>query len=979
MKTNKTLKIFSSIISIVLIVLFVCMLVYFFQTKKFNSTIHTISRGNPVRNNASVQFKERGAETDSWIKRDVYVNGKTADFTGIIYEASVTNEDTSAISDWTLKYTATSDCYINSAWCGLVELYQNVGTENEKTQTIDFRNYVYKDITLDNIYDGVDLMVHLNPGDYFIYHPSVEERETPISGSINHSGITTVGFIFYFDNKPQIGNYEVKYQRSRSYSLLSLKHFALCIYFIVLFIQIYLFIGAASQKKSKLNYISNAFAVIIFSILSHISLILFDSRLIAKISYIVFFLSIDWALLFLFLYILNISETNRKTKIMTLIGYVVMILDSINIISGFFTDKLFNIVQIIGTDNDLYYIYTPRYMFNLHLISCYFTILATMVLIIYRCIGLARIYRIQYLSIIVSLIIIVVLDAVFLIDGSYLNLTVIGYTFICLLNYHAISSFIPASMAHRIISMVTGKSKDMIFFFDRIDNCIYISDYAKNFFEINYKNKDTELEVINKKLNTDITLVETEPFMVKFENSRNFKFFDIEIKSLNDTKGKYLGKVLTISDNTENIIKIEEERYKANHDSLTDAYNEDYFYVAAREVLDNNPDKDFYMIVSNIRNFKLINELIGWDSGDSVLTQISILVKKNLRENDVFGRLYADHFCLLIPKEHFETSIFINVSDIIENKNNNYKITLQIQFGIYEIIDKSIPVHVMIDHAKMALEPIKDRIFQRFSYYDDNMRQQNLLSQRFNAEFEDAVKNDEFIMYLQPQINCDDKICGAEMLVRWNHPDLGLLSPSKFLPIFEKNGLIAKLDYIVWENACKTLKKWQEKNIDLHISVNISATDFLVYNIADVFTELVEKYKIPSNRLHLEITETYIMENLTLVLNSIEILHNKGFIVEMDDFGAGYSSLNTLKNIPVDVIKMDMLFLQVDNDVAKSYRIIKTILDLAKDLDVKVISEGVENKEQMDFLKENGTTLFQGYYFSKPIAVKDFEDIYLNL
>jgi len=241
-----------------------------------------------------------------------------------------------------------------------------------------------------------------------------------------------------------------------------------------------------------------------------------------------------------------------------------------------------------------------------------------------------------------------------------------------------------------------------------------------------------------------------------------------------------------------------------------------------------------------------------------------------------------------------------------------------------------------------------------------------------------AIENEELKMYLQPQTTKDGKLLGAEALVRWEHPEQGFIMPGKFIPVFEKNGLIAEVDKYMWETACKQIKKWNENGYeDLYISVNISPRDFYFLDIYQIFTDLIKKYDISPKSLKLEITETAIVMDVKRQMELIGKLRDAGFIVEIDDFGSGYSSLNMLKDLYVDILKIDMVFLRKSNDEERSKKILQMIITLAKQLGMPAITEGVETVEQVEFLSEMGCEMFQGYYFAKPMSVLDFEKQYL--
>ncbi|MGN0435273.1 MAG: EAL domain-containing protein, partial [Wujia sp.] len=264
------------------------------------------------------------------------------------------------------------------------------------------------------------------------------------------------------------------------------------------------------------------------------------------------------------------------------------------------------------------------------------------------------------------------------------------------------------------------------------------------------------------------------------------------------------------------------------------------------------------------------------------------------------------------------------------------------------------------------------------SYYDENLMNKVIHDKFLINEFESALNENQFVMYLQPQVNTGGHVLGAEALVRWMHPEKGMISPGDFIPLFEESGLIYKLDMCIWEQAAAKLNEWKKNGReDLYISVNISTKDFYYLDLYKIFTGLVQRYDISAGNLKLEITETALMQDMDKQLELLTRLQDYGFHVEIDDFGSGYSSLNMLKNIRADVLKIDMGFLREIKDHDRTKVILGMVVDLAKRLKMTVITEGVENREQVDYLTQVGCDMFQGFYFAKPIAVEVFETKYV--
>jgi EAL domain-containing protein (putative c-di-GMP-specific phosphodiesterase class I) len=298
--------------------------------------------------------------------------------------------------------------------------------------------------------------------------------------------------------------------------------------------------------------------------------------------------------------------------------------------------------------------------------------------------------------------------------------------------------------------------------------------------------------------------------------------------------------------------------------------------------------------------------------------------------------------------------------------------------GIYRIDDRSIPVAMMGDRANIALTNIKSNRFVRVSVYDDSMYEEIVQEYELSTELPRAIENGEIMIYLQPQVAVNGGVPGAEALVRWNHPCKGMLNPAHFLPVFEKNYKIVDIDRYVWELACRQIRKWDDEGKkNIYVSVNISPRDFECIDVYETLTSLVDKYQIDPEQLRVEITESSIMKNPEKQIELIGRLRLAKFYVEMDDFGSGYSSLGMLKDIHLDAIKLDMRFLSKGVDEERGRKVLQLTVKLIKELNMMVIAEGVETKDEVDFLKQIGCDVFQGFHFSRPIPIDQFEKDYL--
>ena len=421
--------------------------------------------------------------------------------------------------------------------------------------------------------------------------------------------------------------------------------------------------------------------------------------------------------------------------------------------------------------------------------------------------------------------------------------------------------------------------------------------------------------------------------------------------------------------------------YLAHHDSLTNVLNSDAFYELARGMIKNSPGKSWVMVTTNIMNFRLVNTLFGDRKGNEVLARTASMLREiSESSRGLCGRLGSDQFAVLIPRNKYREDDLIYIARTLAETYNSGIYKFHIHFGVYEIYDPSIPVSVMCGRANSALRTIREDLTRIVAYFDDAILQKILLEQTVLGSFDEALANGQFRMYLQPLVRKDGSVIGAEALARWYRPDGSMIMPGDFIETLETAGLIHKLDRYMWELAVKQLSLWKGTDKqDLTISVNVSAKDFYSIDVARTMTELVDKYGVDSRMLRLEITETAFLGKSDKYESIVSELRQKGFLVEIDDFGKDNSTLSFLKDIKADVLKIDMSFLQEIRDNERNQIILKSVISMADSLGMDVITEGVETEEQLRVLTEMGCNHFQGYYFCRPVPVEEFEMKYSSV
>lgn len=412
----------------------------------------------------------------------------------------------------------------------------------------------------------------------------------------------------------------------------------------------------------------------------------------------------------------------------------------------------------------------------------------------------------------------------------------------------------------------------------------------------------------------------------------------------------------------------------ARNDPLTGLYSKEYFHIKASEILKQNIGKKYDLICCDIERFKLVNDLYGTKIGDKLLKSCAKICKEKISGNGIYGRIAPDVFAFLVSRHETSYAKYFNEMLCQVNKLN-LGLNIEIKFGIYPINDISEPISIMCDHAKLALNTIKGKYGLVYQYYDVSIRNKMIEEQYLITHMKQALDNHEFEVYFQPKYEISSNtIVGAEALVRWINPEKGFLSPASFIPLFEKNGFITKLDKYVWDESLRCLRNWiSSKNEVVPLSLNLSRADFYDSKIDKYLESLIHKYDIEPQLIHLEVTESAYALDPKQIIKTLECLKSFGFKVDMDDFGSGYSSLNMLSDLPIDVLKLDMGFMK-NIHLGTNKNILSFIINLAKMMNLDIVAEGAETKEQVNMLQNLGCNVVQGYFYSKPLNRKDFED-----
>lgn len=396
-----------------------------------------------------------------------------------------------------------------------------------------------------------------------------------------------------------------------------------------------------------------------------------------------------------------------------------------------------------------------------------------------------------------------------------------------------------------------------------------------------------------------------------------------------------------------------------------------YFTRRVKEMMVRYADRQIAFIQFDVERFKLINDNYGVETGDALLKFFNDSLALICSDDEPFCRLSSDLFMIVIAFD--QEKEILDFIHMLESKLSGYMgLEYKMVFGVAIAEDRGLHTRRHGDNATLARQSVKGNALNNIGFYNGTLRTKLYKQQTIEEEMTGALLNNEFAMYLQPKYSISTgRIIGAEALARWIHPQKGMISPNDFIPIFEKDGFIVKLDQYMWECACKKLREWMDKGMDpVPISINISREYLNSFDVVGKLTELVKHYSIPISLLELEITESV---DSSITAQTVKNLRNSGFTMLMDDFGSGYSSLNMLKTTPFDVLKIDKGFLSEFMESDRGRKIIAHTISMSLDIGLDIIAEGVETMEQAQFLQECGCDSAQGFFYSKPIPADEFD------
>ena len=766
--------------------------------------------------------------------------------------------------------------------------------------------------------------------------------------------------------------------------------FLICAFVVIGLSIVCIFISASHNNRIS-KYMATLHLMSVLSILCAVVPVFTVDIDVATVSTALYYASIDWYLFAFVDFLFVFTDTPFDGPLIKLFRTdfkILGIADSFLILSTVFTDFTFTLQGIVKNGVLVLWKETREYGFMVHSVFDYIITLFIFIFLMKKLATAAKFHRQKILFVMACFAVMMVMNLGFMIFGSQYRFSVISYGLLTLFINVIGFYIIPLKLNLRIKALIAEDMNDAVVCFDSDSECVFMNRMAKKIFKTEEKCKNRLYFY---------SASEEDSFRTKddLEVDGEIRHFNVLLNVLRDSKGRRVGSYMVFSDISHEIEMIEKEKYLSSHDSLTGFYNRSTFFKKMEEALEEEPESKKYMVCTNIKNFKLLNDRFGSIYGDRILKMQACVLRDVLRHvgggkiidgsragSCLVGRISGDRFGILVRKDLFDIGDFCARTMKIQQAGGIGKYKLRILVGIHEISEENVlaeSVYSMYDKANLSIKNVSDEIAKMVYFYDSALMEHLKHERKIIGMFDKGLEDREFCMFLQPQVSSVTKrAVGAEALVRW-HSSVGMVPPGEFIPFLENASLIHRLDRFIWEEAAKKLAEWKSRGINLYIAVNISVKDFYYLDLYSEFTSLVEKYGINPGNLKLEITETVLMHDVSMHSEILGRLRDYGFFIEMDDFVSGYSSLSMLKSIKMDILKIDMAFLKKSRNQERSKTIIESIIKMAKKLGMKIVTEGVEETKHVEFLTDAGCDIFQGYYYSCPVSVEEFESKFMNL
>ena len=716
-------------------------------------------------------------------------------------------------------------------------------------------------------------------------------------------------------------------------------------------------------------------APLILPMAGNLILILSGNRSLSVFGCYLYYIGLDISIAALFHFTHVYGRIEKPRTWLKNAAFILLTVDVVQLLLNPFFRHAFEIAEI-EVDGFPYYKMIPLAGQYFHWAVDYLLLAGIIIIFIILLVRAPKFQKERYFVILFALVLVSAWETACIFSGVPIDHSMIGFGVFGLLIFYFSLYYRPMRLVDRMLANAVSERKYPMYFFDEEKQCIWMNRVGAQFLDLEEYELDkaeSDLKRMFGKLHPDLSEWQE---IVIMESNGVPRRVELTKQPIFESGSKMNGFYFSMRDLTDEEQETARKLFNARHDRLTGLYNRDYLCERTREVLEENPEAPYLLILVEISDLKVINDLYGNTFGDNVLRNVADWLRRggdSLDSGTVYGRLGSDRFGICVPEKDYDRKWMEDQLSKFTVRDDASEYRLLMHVGIYKVTDRSLNASVMYDRAMLAAESIKDDYRFHIAWYDDSMRDKVVWNRLISGELNAALEKEMIRPWLQPIVDREGKTVGAEALVRWIHPEEGIRAPFSFIPVFEKNGMIADVDLCIWRKSCEILARWKQQGKDLFISVNISPRDFHLLNVPSELMKLTREYGIEPHRLRLEITETVMMNDQESRMRTLRTLRDAGFIIEMDDFGSGYSSLNLLREMPVDLLKIDMVFLRQAEQNPRARTIIEEIIVMAGKLGITSLTEGVETGEQFEGLKEMGCQLYQGYYFAKPMPVEEFE------
>ncbi len=737
------------------------------------------------------------------------------------------------------------------------------------------------------------------------------------------------------------------------------------VFFLVIIFLVICAVIAAHSKRGSSRQVSRLLLALIPPVIGNLIIVYSGNKTIALAGCYIYFLGMDVIMITLAAFTMDYCKLTKHRKQVGWFLGIPILIDIVQYALNPIFHNAFKVAPVI-VDGYAYYKLVPLAGQIYHRVLDYAIFFSVLIIFAVKAKKASKIYSERYTGILASMIIVGGWQTFYIFTRSAIDRSMIGYGVFGFLVFYFTCLYRPVKLLDSMLANIASEMPDAVFLYDNAEECIWANEQGAALLDLAPGGDD--FKEVGKRLPEKFGQIPVEGDWVAeriLGRGEDTRYYTLDHHAVGRD-----GSFLLIHDSTEEKQELRTKIYNSTHDAITGVYTREHLYEWIRDELKMHPGERYCIIHLDVDDFKLANDIFGTEFGDRILVAIADWIRGSFGSRARYGRLFGDKFGICLPEEDLDTEKLEQDLSVFTVEQDQIRYALSVRIGIYRISDPELEVSVMFDRAHMALQTIKDNVHQHIAYYDEEIRRKALWERNISIEVQKAIEGREICPYLQALVDREGKIVGAEALVRWFHSEKGFLLPGLFLPVLEKNGLISRVDRYMWRSACEILSRWDN---DLFISVNISPKDFYFMDVAAKLKGLVEEFGISPKRLRLEITETVMMSDIENRMKILNELREYGFIIEMDDFGSGYSSLNLLKDMPVDVIKIDMAFLRESRANKRTETILRSIIHMSEELGMVSLTEGVETEAQYKALSDMGCRMFQGFYFTKPMPVADFE------